>query len=55
MKDKTKSPNESTGYTGTLEAAKDWLDDSVGTKVQNPNQNKDIHKQGLGPNARPKR
>ena len=52
MEKKNKSTNESTGLTGTLETANDWIDDSVGAKVQNPNQNKEIHKQGLGRNAR---
>jgi len=47
--------NKPIGKTGTLEAAKtpkDWITESDGTKVQNPNQNKEIHKQALGPNAR---
>ncbi|MCL2404850.1 MAG: hypothetical protein FWC92_04800 [Defluviitaleaceae bacterium] len=49
---KDKGSNETTGLTGTLETAKDWISESDGTKVQNPNQNKEIHKQALGPNAR---
>ena len=51
-KKKEKDMNESTGLTGTLEASKDWMNTSVGAKVQNPNQNKEIHKQGLGRNAK---
>jgi len=47
-----KKSNETTGLTGTLETAKDWISESDGTKVQNPNQNKEVHKQALGPNAR---
>ncbi|MCL2528481.1 MAG: hypothetical protein FWE42_08700 [Defluviitaleaceae bacterium] len=55
MDSKSKNTNESTGLTGTLETSNnsmDWMDKSVGAKVQNPNQNKEIHKQALGPNAR---
>ena len=52
MDKKNKGSGESTGLTGTLKAAKDWISESDGTKVQNPNQNKEIHKQALGPNAR---
>ena len=52
MEKKNKSANESTGHTGTLEAGKDWISESDGTKVQNPNQNKQIHKEALGSNAR---
>jgi len=52
MDKKEKASNESTGLTGTLETAKDWIDKSVGAKVQNPNQNKEIHKQSLGRNAK---
>jgi len=51
---KKDTQNKSTGNTGTLEAAKDgidWIDKSPGAKVQNPNQNKEIHKQGLGRNS----
>ena len=54
MDKKNKSSNEPTGLNGTLEAAKDWLGKSGGSggaKVQNPNQNKEIHKEALGPNA----
>ena len=51
MSKKNNTQNESTGNTGTLEASKDWLDKSAGAKVQNPNQNKEIHKQGMGRNA----
>jgi len=47
-----KTANEPTGLTGTLETGKEWISESDGTKVQNPNQNKNIHKQSLGPNAR---
>ena len=50
-KDK-KNANESTGLTGTLETANDWISETDSTKVQNPNHNKEIHKQALGPNAR---
>ena len=49
---KQENQNNPTGLTGTLEAGKDWISESDGTKVQNPNQNKQIHKQALGPNAR---
>ena len=52
MDKKNKATNESTGNTGTLETAKDWISETGGTKVQNPNQNKEIHKEALGPNAR---
>ena len=51
MSKKQKGQNESTGNTGTLEASNDWLDKSPGAKVQNPNQNKEIHKQAMGRNA----
>ena len=47
-----KDTNDSTGLTGTLETAKDWIKETGGTKVQNPNQNKEIHKEALGRNAR---
>ena len=40
------------GNVGTLEATKDYMKESAGTKVQNPNQNKEIHKEALGRNAR---
>jgi len=41
-----------TGSVGTLEATREeFLTESSGTKVQNPDQNKEIHKQGLGRNA----
>ena len=41
-----------TGFVGTLEATKEsFLKESSGTKVQNPNQNKEIHKEALGRNA----
>ena len=52
MSKNKKDSNESTGLTGTLETANNWISESDGTKVQNPNQNKQVHKQGLGPNAR---
>ena len=52
MEKQNKTTNESTGLTGTLEAGKDWISESDGTKVQNPNQNKQVHKEALGPNAR---
>ena len=52
MDKKKKGSNESIGLTGTLETAKDWIRESDGTKVQSPDQNKNIHKQSLGPNAR---
>jgi len=52
MSKKDKKSNESTGLTGTLETAKDWISESDGTKVQNPNQNKEVHKQALGRNAK---
>ena len=50
-KQNNKSSNETTGLTGTLETGKDWISETDGTKVQNPAQNKEIHKQALGRNA----
>jgi len=47
-----KTSNDTIGLNGTLEASKDWIKETDGTKVQNPNQNNQIHKQSLGPNAR---
>ena len=47
-----KGQNKSTGLTGTLETGKDWISETKGTKVQNPNQNKEIHKEALGPNTK---
>jgi len=41
----------SIGMTGSLETAKDWLHETEGTMVQNPDQNNQIHKQSLGTNA----
>jgi len=52
MSKKNKGTSEITGNTGTLETAKDWISETDSTKVQNPNQNKEIHKQGLGRNAK---
>ena len=52
MEKHNKASKGSTGLTGTLETGKDWISESDGTKVQNPNQNKEIHKAALGPNAR---
>ena len=52
MDKQNKGSNDRTGLTGSLEAAKDWISETGGTKVQNPNQNKQIHKEALGPNAR---
>ena len=52
MEKHKKGTNEPTGQTGTLESAKDWMGKSDAVKVQNPDQNKEIHKQSLGPNAR---
>ncbi|MCL2499713.1 MAG: hypothetical protein FWE90_05180 [Defluviitaleaceae bacterium] len=41
------------GNVGTLEATKDMLfSETDGTKVQNAEQNKQIHKQSLGRNAK---
>jgi|GEM_PF-3089775 len=48
---KNKKNASATGQVGTLEAAKDYMSESSGTKVQNANQNKDIHKEALGPNT----
>jgi len=45
---KRKQTSETTGLTGTLETANDWIHETDGTKVQNPNQNNQIHKQSLG-------
>ena len=50
--DKNKNLNDITGLNGTLESAKDWIKETEGTAVQNPNQNNQIHKQSLGSNAR---
>ncbi|MCL2387408.1 MAG: hypothetical protein FWC89_07670 [Defluviitaleaceae bacterium] len=50
--DKHKKSGDSDGLTGTLETANDWIRETEGTKVQNPNQNNQIHKQSLGSNAR---
>ena len=52
MDKKKKGSNQPTGLTGTLETGKEWISESDGTKVQNPNQNKQIHKQSLGPNTK---
>ena len=48
---KNKKGSGATGDIGTLEAAKDFMQESSGTKVQNPDQNKEIHKEALGRNA----
>ena len=52
MDNKANKSNDTTGLTGTLETAKDWISETDGTKVQNPNQNKQIHKEALGRNAK---
>ena len=46
-----KKDGSATGLVGTLEATKDFMQESSGTKVQNPDQNKEIHKAALGRNA----
>jgi len=49
---KSNKDANATGFVGTLEATKEeFLKESSGTKVQNPNQNKEIHKEALGRNA----
>jgi len=48
----SKDAGYSIGLTGSLETAKDWLHETEGTAVQNPDQNNQIHKQSLGSNAR---
>ena len=50
---KNKKDGSATGNVGTLEATKSgYIKETDGTKVQNPNQNKEIHKEALGRNAR---
>jgi len=49
---KCKQSSETKGLTGTLETANDWIHETDGTKVQNPNQNNQVHKQSLGRNAK---
>ncbi|MCL2204715.1 MAG: hypothetical protein FWB88_12335 [Defluviitaleaceae bacterium] len=41
-----------TDNVGTLEATKELFKETAGTQVQNAEQNKQIHKQALGPNAK---
>ena len=48
---KNKKDASATGFVGDLEATKDFMPESGGTKVQNPDQNKEIHKAALGRNA----
>ena len=52
MDNRNKQTGETTGMTGTLENAENWISETDGTSVQNPDQNKEIHKQGQGRNAR---
>jgi len=49
---KNKKDASATGNVGSLEAANDFMQESDGTKVQNPDQNKEVHKAALGRNAR---
>ena len=49
---KNKKDASATGFVGTLEATREeFLQESSGTKVQNSNQNKEIHKEALWRNA----
>ncbi|MCL2571846.1 MAG: hypothetical protein FWE11_05535 [Defluviitaleaceae bacterium] len=48
---KNKKDGSATGNVGSLEAANDFMQESSGTTVQNPDQNKEIHKAALGRNA----
>ena len=47
--DKHEKTNENEGSHGT---ENDWIRETDGTKVKNPNQNNQVHKQSLGSNAR---
>jgi len=49
---KRNQSSETEGLSGTLEMANDWIHETDGTKVQNPNENNQIHKQSLGRNAK---
>ena len=51
-KGNSKGSSETTGLTGTLENAENWIKETNGTTVQNPNYNKEIHKQAQGRNAK---
>ncbi|MCL2605582.1 MAG: hypothetical protein FWD90_14005 [Defluviitaleaceae bacterium] len=50
--DKHVTSTKPLGNVGTLEAAKEMLHETDGTKVQNAEQNKQIHKQSLGRNVK---
>jgi len=47
--DKHEKTNEN---ESSHETENDWIRETYGTKVKNPNQNNQIHKQSLGRNAR---
>ena len=50
--DKSKQTSETAGNVGALESSENWIKETDSSAVQNPNQNNQVHKQGLGRNAR---
>jgi hypothetical protein len=50
--DKHEKFNETEVSGGKPGIDNDFIRETDGTKVKNPNQNNQIHKQSLGPNAR---